>query len=82
MKQQFFFSQFAQEGTPLVLGGDGRADSTGHSAKYGSYSVLELNHNNYPGYSTSTSKEIKICYVYDIHRAMRCQVAIIWNWKL
>lgn len=45
MKQQSFFSQFAQEGTPLVLGGDGRADSPGHSAKYGSYSVLELNHN-------------------------------------
>ena len=28
-----------------MLGGDRRADSPGHSAKYGSYSVLELNHN-------------------------------------
>ena len=26
----------------LVLGGDGRADSPGHSAKYGSYSVIDL----------------------------------------
>jgi solute carrier family 8 (sodium/calcium exchanger) len=31
---------------PLVLGGDGRADSPGHSAKYGSYSVVDLLHNN------------------------------------
>uniref|UniRef100_A0A1X7VYI6 Uncharacterized protein n=1 Tax=Amphimedon queenslandica TaxID=400682 RepID=A0A1X7VYI6_AMPQE len=30
--------------TPLVIGGDGMADSPGHSAKYGSYSVFELNH--------------------------------------
>ena len=28
-----------------MLGGDRRADSPGHSAKYGSYYVLELNHN-------------------------------------
>ena len=26
----------------LVLGRDGRADSPGHSAKYGSYSVIDL----------------------------------------
>ena len=26
----------------LVIGGDGRADSPGHSAKYGSYTVMEL----------------------------------------
>ena len=27
-----------------MIGGDGRADSTGHSAKYGSYTLLELKH--------------------------------------
>ena len=32
-------------GTELVLGGDGRSDSMGHCAKYGTYSLLELNAN-------------------------------------
>ena len=30
---------------PLVLAGDGRADSPGHSAKYGTYSMLEMSCN-------------------------------------
>lgn len=30
---------------PLSLGGDGRNDSPGHSAKYGSYSFMDLVHN-------------------------------------
>ncbi|XP_069110215.1 uncharacterized protein, partial [Argopecten irradians] len=29
-------------GTQLVLGGDGRADTPGHSAKYGSYGLMDL----------------------------------------
>ena len=33
---------FKQQGKPLILAGDGRADSPGHSAKYGSYTVIEL----------------------------------------
>ena len=30
---------------PLIIGGDGRADSPGHSAKYGSYGILDLTTN-------------------------------------
>jgi len=30
---------------PLVLGGDGRNDSMGHCAKYGSYSLMDLEEN-------------------------------------
>ncbi|KAJ4944141.1 hypothetical protein JOQ06_012686 [Pogonophryne albipinna] len=33
------------EGRDLVLGGDGRADSPGHCAKFGSYTMLELHAN-------------------------------------
>ncbi len=32
-------------GEPLMLGGDGRSDSPGHSAKYGSYTFMDLIHN-------------------------------------
>ena len=32
-------------GLPLNLGGDGRADSPGHSVKFGSYSIIDLDQN-------------------------------------
>ena len=31
-----------RRGEPLTIGGDGRADTPGHSAKYGSYAMLDL----------------------------------------
>ena len=34
--------ELRQEKRQLVIGGDGRADSPGHSAKFGSYTVMEL----------------------------------------
>ena len=42
-KFQNIYIRWAQrQGTALTLGGDGRADTPGHSAKYGSYSLLDL----------------------------------------
>ena len=43
--QMLLLSKLVKEQQGLVLGGDGRSDSPGHSAKYGSYSMLELNIN-------------------------------------
>ncbi len=34
--------QLKGEKRSLVLGGDGRADSPGHCAKFGSYTMIEL----------------------------------------
>ena len=31
--------------SPVVIGGDGRADSPGHSAKYGSYGIIDMHTN-------------------------------------
>ena len=33
------------EGTGLILGGDARCDSPGHSAKYSSYTLLDVQRN-------------------------------------
>ena len=41
-QQQVLLTRFINEQKPLVLAGDGRSDSPGHCAKYGSYSVIEL----------------------------------------
>jgi len=40
--QAGLFKQLRREKRPLIIGGDGRADSPGHSAKFGSYSLMEL----------------------------------------
>ena len=37
--------RYKQAGQKLMLAGDGRADSPGHSAKYGSYTVIDLKEN-------------------------------------
>ena len=40
-EQETLINQLIIKKEALVLGGDGRADSPGHSAKYGSYSIIE-----------------------------------------
>ena len=42
LQQTALLQQLKAAGKPLVIGGDGRADSPGHSAKYGIYTGLEL----------------------------------------
>lgn len=43
--QQLLITSFAVENKTLVLAGDGRADSPGHSAKYGCYTFVDLSCN-------------------------------------
>ena len=43
--QKALLARIKDAGTKIVLAGDGRADSPGHSAKYGTYSLLELTYN-------------------------------------
>ncbi|KAG1696945.1 hypothetical protein GQR58_006144 [Nymphon striatum] len=42
-QQARYISDARGSGTPIVIGGDGWADTPGHSAKYGSYSMVDLN---------------------------------------
>lgn len=43
--QEEILSFLHSEKKPLILGGDARCDSPGYCAKFGSYTLLELNHN-------------------------------------
>ena len=43
--QQCVLALLADDKTPLVLAGDGRSDSPGCCAKYGTYSVIDMTHN-------------------------------------
>lgn len=43
-EQSALIAEAQKKRVPLCLGGDGRADSPGHSAKYGSYSIIDLDH--------------------------------------
>ena len=40
--QQELLKDLKTKGKPLILGGDGRADSPGHTAKFGSYTMFDL----------------------------------------
>lgn len=44
-QQAAHIAMLQTEGRPLILGGDGRADSPGHSAKFGTYTTMELEAN-------------------------------------
>ncbi|XP_033103584.1 uncharacterized protein LOC117106294 [Anneissia japonica] len=44
-KRQNIMDEIRTLGAPVVLGGDARADSVGHCAKYGSYTLMDLNRN-------------------------------------
>ena len=42
LPQQEILDRLKHEKRGMVLGGDGRADSPGHYAKFGSYTLIEL----------------------------------------
>ena len=45
MEQSNLFQSYRDAGGQITLGGDMRADSPGHCAKYGSYTMMELDSN-------------------------------------
>ena len=44
-QQSTLLNDIKAEGRELILGGDGRCDSPGHSAKYGTYSLMDVEQN-------------------------------------
>ncbi|XP_033725289.1 uncharacterized protein LOC117315251 [Pecten maximus] len=41
-RQRMYLEEARRNGRPICIGGDGRCDTPGHSAKFGSYSVMDL----------------------------------------
>ena len=70
LHQQSLLDLVKNSGAELVLGGDGRADSPGHSAKYLSYTMMELRHNK-----IIDLKLIQVCkgtYNFDLSLSYLC----------
>ena len=44
--QRNLLSELMIEKKGIIIAGDGRVDSPGHSAKYASYSIIDINKNN------------------------------------
>ena len=66
------FQSFKANNHNLALSGDGRADSPGHSAKYGSYTVMEM--------SCNKVLDFKLVQVYLLDVAMRVNVNNVCIW--
>ena len=68
--QSELLANLKREGGLLVVGGDGRADSPGHTAMYGSYTITDLeNNHNYFRYTASVGKKMfkEIFMNYIVH---------------
>ncbi|KAJ4932726.1 hypothetical protein JOQ06_011141 [Pogonophryne albipinna] len=57
-EQMELFAVLMTEDRKLVLGGDGRADSPGHSAKYGTYTALEV-----PSNVIIDIQQVQVCVI-------------------
>lgn len=81
-RQKALFTQL--KNNPLELGGDGRADSPGHSAKYGTYSLIDLTSNKIVmmklvQVSIPFQNIIIYLYMFVYNRVMKLVVATIWR---
>ncbi|XP_064631010.1 uncharacterized protein LOC135489542 [Lineus longissimus] len=57
---------------PLVVGGDGRSDTPGHSAKYGSYSLMDLDNKKIIAMELVQSTEVKSSVHMEKEGLIRC----------
>ncbi|XP_064631009.1 uncharacterized protein LOC135489541 [Lineus longissimus] len=61
-----------EQDTPLVVGGDGRSDTPGHSAKYGSYSLMNLDSKKIVSMELVQSTEVKSSVHMEKEGLIRC----------
>ncbi len=61
--QAIFIQRLKDRGHPLLLVGDGRAESPGHYAKYGVYTMMEL--------TTFKIIDVQLVQVKEIHHHLK-----------
>ncbi|XP_006825049.1 uncharacterized protein LOC102802961 [Saccoglossus kowalevskii] len=65
----------------LIIGGDARCDSMGHSAKYGSYTLMDLKENKIIAMELVQSNEVGGSYHMELEGLKRC-LAKLANWRI
>ena len=82
-EQEALINQLQVKKQGLVLGGDGRADSPGHSAKYGSYSVVDVKQNKVVDLKLVQVWLLECCMCMKpnlhVYRVMRLREVTIWR---
>ncbi|XP_061769799.1 uncharacterized protein LOC133560836 [Nerophis ophidion] len=80
-QQRTHLTMLQVEGQPLVLGGDGQADSPGHSAKFGTYTTMELEANVVLDLQVVQSNECHGSYHVEMEGLKR-MVEVLISWDL
>ncbi|XP_072772653.1 uncharacterized protein [Nerophis lumbriciformis] len=80
-QQRTHLTMLQVEGRPLVLGGDWRADSPGHSAKFGTYTTMELEANVVLDLQVVQSNECHGSYHMEMEGLKR-MVELLISWDL
>jgi hypothetical protein len=70
-RRALLLDEIMSRDTGLVLGGDGRADSPGHSAKFGSYTMVDLHTNKVIDVQLVQSNEVKSSYHMELEGLKR-----------
>ncbi|XP_060552356.1 uncharacterized protein LOC132713698, partial [Ruditapes philippinarum] len=69
-------------GSPLILGGDGRCCSPGHTAKYGTYSVMDLDSGKILDIQLVQSNEVKNSHAMELEGLQRSLSFLLDDCKL
>ena len=66
----------------MVLAGDGRCDSPGHSATYGTYSLMDTQNNKILAFNVVKVTEVKNSYGMENEGLIRClnEVQVKTSW--
>ncbi|KAK3099185.1 hypothetical protein FSP39_000706 [Pinctada imbricata] len=75
-KQGLMFDNVRFEGVPLKLGGDARCCSPGHTAKFGSYSLMNLDTSKIIDIKLVQSNEVRNSYNMELEGLKRCMAVL------